>query len=178
MSRTHERAYSLLAERVRLGTAARRCVYAVVALLVASGIWWIALRYSDVLLPPPRDELARLAREAHAMRVHGALAFVTLLTFGAMLATHVQRGWVLQRNRTSGSTIVAALTILTVSGYALYYLVDDNTRPPVSLLHWALGLAFVPALIAHIALGRRSRRAAAPVDLKRHARRAGARGND
>jgi hypothetical protein len=160
MSRTHERAYRLLAERVRLDAAARWSLYAIVTLLVASGGGWIAIHYSDVVLPGRIDEFARLASEALALKLHGVAAFATLLAFGAMLATHALRGWALRHNRVSGSAIVSILTVLTVSGYALYYLVDDHTRPPISLLHWVLGLAFVPALVAHIALGRRSRRTA------------------
>jgi hypothetical protein len=160
MSRTHERAYGLLAERVRLGTTARRWLYAITTLLVASGAGWIVVHYSDVLLPGRTEELARIAREALALKLHGVAAFATLLALGAMLATHALRGWALRRNRASGSVIVAVLVVLTVTGYALYYLVDDRTRPPVSLLHWVLGLAFVPTFVVHIALGRRSRRAA------------------
>jgi hypothetical protein len=90
-----------------------------------------------------------------------------------MFATHVRRGWALRRNRASGSAIVIALLALTGSGYALYYLVDDGTRPLVSVLHWGLGIAFVPALVVHVALGRRYRRAALGADAKhlpRHAR--------
>jgi hypothetical protein len=64
--------------------------------------------------------------------------------------------------------VVAACTLLVVTGYALYYLVTDDTRAPVSILHWGLGLALVPMLIAHIALGRRSRHAAFPNRGARH----------
>jgi hypothetical protein len=36
-------------------------------------------------------------------------------------------------------------------------LVDDVTRPPVSVLHWIAGLLLVPLTLLHIVLGRRSR---------------------
>jgi hypothetical protein len=160
MSRTHERAYGLLAERVRLGATARWWLYAIATLLVASGGGWIVVHYADILLSGRTDELTRIAGEALALKLHGVAAFATLVAFGAMLATHALRGWALRRNRRSGSVIIAVLVVLTVTGYALYYLVDELTRPPVSLLHWALGLVFVPALVVHIALGRRSRRSA------------------
>jgi hypothetical protein len=77
-----------------------------------------------------------------------------------MGAYHVRRGWGIGRNRGSGSIVVALCAILVVTGYALYYLVTEDSRTPVSVLHWALGLAFVPLLIVHIGLGRRSRRIA------------------
>jgi hypothetical protein len=53
--------------------------------------------------------------------------------------------------------VVGSTVVLVVSAYALYYLVDDTTRPPVSLLHWVIGLILVPLLVIHIAAGRRSR---------------------
>jgi hypothetical protein len=160
MSRTHERAYNLLAERVRLGTSARRTLYATLAALVLSGVWWIAVHYGGDLFAPRTDDFRRVAREALAMKVHGATAFAALLALGAMGAFHVRRGWRLKRNRLSGSATIAAFAVLVVTGYALYYLVSDETRPPVSVLHWGLGLALVPLLIVHIVLGRRSRHAA------------------
>jgi hypothetical protein len=157
MSRAHERAYHLLAERVRLGVAARRALYATIAALVLSGAWWLWAHFADVLFASRSDELQRLAQEALALKVHGAAAFAILLALGAMGAYHVRRGWGLRRNRGSGSMVVGVCAVMVVTGYALYYLVTDTSRTPVSLLHWGLGLAFVPLLIAHIALGRRSR---------------------
>ena len=160
MSRAHERAYNLLAERVRLGTPARRALYATVAALALSGVWWIGVHFAGAWLAPSEDDLPRLAREALALKIHGAAAFAILLALGAMGAYHVRRGWGIGRNRGSGSFVVALCAILVITGYALYYLVTEDSRTPVSVLHWALGLAFVPLLIVHIALGRRSRRIA------------------
>ncbi len=157
MSRSHERAYDLLAERVRLGVPARRALYAVIAALVLSGLWWLSVHFAHALFDAHEDDLKRLAREALALKVHGAMAFGILLTLGAMGAYHVRRGWGLRRNRASGSLVVAACTVLVATGYALYYLVTDDSRTPVSIAHWGLGLAFAPLLIVHIARGRRSR---------------------
>ena len=160
MSRAHERAYSLLAERVRLGVSARRALYATIAATVLSGVWWLWIHFAHVLFASRNDDLQRLAREALALKFHGAAAFAILLALGAMGAYHVRRGWGIGRNRGSGSIVVTLCALLVVTGYALYYLVTDDSRTPVSILHWGLGLAFVPLLIVHIALGRRSRRMA------------------
>ena len=160
MSRAHERAYHLLAERVRLGLSARRALYATIAATVLSGAWWLWIHFASTLFASRNDDLQRFAREAVALKVHGATAFAILLALGAMGAYHVRRGWGIGRNRGSGSMVVALCAILVVSGYALYYLVSEDNRTAVSVLHWALGLALVPLLIVHIALGRRSRRIA------------------
>lgn len=157
MSRAHERTAALLARRVRLGDGWRGALYAVVVALAGSGAAWLLVHFGDSL-GYDLSELARIAGEAWALRVHGAAAIVALLAVGAMLATHTRLGWALRRNRSSGSLLVGTLFVLIATGYALYYLVDDASRPPVSVLHWSLGLALLPVLFAHIVLGRRSRR--------------------
>jgi hypothetical protein len=152
MSRAHDRTYRLLSERVRLAAWPRRALYTVVAAVVGSGAWWLVAHYSG------GDDLARLVQEAPALKVHGAASFAMLLALGAMSASHVRRGWGLARNRLSGSVLIAVFAVLVATGYALYYLVDDATRPPVSLLHWLVGLGSAPLLLGHIVVGRRSRR--------------------
>jgi hypothetical protein len=158
MSRAHDRAYHLLAERMRLRAPARHALYVLLAVLAASGVWWLLVHYEGEFVPEWQNELRRVALEAWAMKVHGAAAFITLIAVGAMLTNHVRRGWTLARNRASGATVLAAFALLTLTGYALYYLVADETRPPVSLAHWLAGLALVPLLVVHIAAGRRTRR--------------------
>ena len=157
MSRAHDRAYRLLAERMRLADSARRALYGVFVVLIATGAWWLAVHYEGQLVPAWDDESRRLAQEAWSMRIHGAAALVTLVCVGAMLTNHVRRGWTLARNRVSGVTVIATFLALTLTGYALYYLVSDQSRPPVSTVHWVLGLALAPLVAIHIAAGRRSR---------------------
>jgi hypothetical protein len=151
MSRAHDRAYPLLAERVRWQEGPRRALYAVLALVAGSGAWWLVAHYAIA------QDLARLAQEALALKVHGAAAFAMLVAIGAISANHVRRGWSLARNRASGGVVITLLALLIATGYALYYLVDDATRPRVSLSHWIAGVALVPLIAIHIVLGRRSR---------------------
>jgi hypothetical protein len=158
MSRAHERAYRLLAERVRLATSARRALYATIAALIGSGIWWLWVHYAAFAFGGSADDLQRLAREGWALKVHGATGFAILFALGAMSAYHVRRGWELRRNRVSGSVVIALFTVLTATGYVLYYLVNDDTHAVVSLLHWGVGLVLAPTLIVHIVAGRRARR--------------------
>jgi hypothetical protein len=157
-----ERAWHLLVERVRLRPNARRGLYTLLIALVASGAWWLTVHYAMV------DELARLSREALALKVHAALAFATLATMGALLATHARRGWTLGRNRAMGATMIALFALMTLTGYGLYYLVDDVTRPPMSLLHWIPGLLLAPFVLLHVVLGRRSRAAPRRERRRRH----------
>jgi hypothetical protein len=137
----------------------RRALYVVLALLVASGAWWLAVHYEGELVPEWGNELRRATLEAWAMKIHGAAAFVTLVAVGAMLTNHVRRGLLLARNRVSGVGVLASFLVLTLTGYALYYVVADTLRPPVSLLHWIVGLALAPLVVVHVVAGRRTRRA-------------------
>src|SRR5262249_55522521 len=122
-----------------------------IALLVLSGLGWIGIHYADGV-----DDLRRLAVETPLLKVHGAAAFAMLIAAGAMSAHHVRRGWLLGRNRASGSAVIAMLAALILTGYALYYIVTDATRAPVSVVHWAIGIAFVPMVLAHMTIGRRN----------------------
>jgi hypothetical protein len=158
MSRAHDRAFHLLGERMRLSAPARGGLYALLAVLAASGAWWLVVHYEGALVPEWENELRRVALEAYAMKVHGAAALATLVAVGAMLTNHVRRGLLLARNRTSGISVLVAFLLLTLTGYALYYLVADTTRPPVSVVHWVVGLALAPLLVVHIVAGRRTRR--------------------
>jgi hypothetical protein len=157
MSRAHERTYELLAQRVQLGAQARRVLYVIIGALVLSGGWWLGAHFATAWLGVNEDDIERLAREAIALKIHGAASFLTLLALGAMGASHVRPAWWIRRNRLSGSFVIVAFAVLVLTGYALYYLVSDETRTPVSVVHWALGLALVPMLIIHIVAGRRSR---------------------
>jgi hypothetical protein len=127
------------------------------AALIGTGLWWLWIRYGGAMADVEPDELRRLAEEAMALKVHGAAAFATLFAIGAMSAHHMRRGWALRRNRLSGAATVALLALLIATGYAMYYLVDDQTHMPVAALHWAAGLVLAPMLITHIAVGRKRR---------------------
>jgi hypothetical protein len=157
MSRSHERAYRLLSERVQLSTWARRTLYTILFATFASGGAWLVVHYFPRLVGAEGDELRRLGDEALTLKLHGLAAFAVLLAIGAMASTHVRRAWTVRRNRYSGGVLVASLALLLGTGYALYYLVSDESRGGVSLAHWLVGLALPPLVVAHVILGRRTR---------------------
>jgi hypothetical protein len=53
---------------------------------------------------------------------------------------------------------VVLLAALVLSGYLLYYLVDDRWRQWASLAHWGLGLVLPAAFVVHVVRGRRRSR--------------------
>ncbi|HEY3179501.1 MAG TPA: hypothetical protein VGL25_11530 [Casimicrobiaceae bacterium] len=141
------------AERMRLRRPARWSLYVTMIVLIGSGVGWLVVHYGAVSV----DDLRRLAVEALMLKMHGAAAFAVLIAIGAMFAHHVRRGWALSRNRVSGTIVIAALVALVVTGYALYYLVNDANRASISIAHWAVGIALAPLFVAHVIMGRRLR---------------------
>jgi len=143
-------------ERTRLKRPARWALYATLTILIGSGLGWLAARYGSDIGAASIDQLRRLGVEALMLQVHGAAAFATLIALGAMFTHHVRRGWALLRNRVSGAVVIAALGALIVTGYALYYLVNDASRATISVAHWLVGVAFAPLFVAHVVIGRRA----------------------
>jgi cation transport ATPase len=92
------------------------------------------------------------------MKIHGFAAMGFVLLLGTLLPVHVRHAWHARRNRANGVFFLSAVSILTLSGYALYYLGNENLRALCSNLHLWLGAA-APLLLAwHIWLGHRSDR--------------------
>jgi hypothetical protein len=78
-----------------------------------------------------------------------------LFFVGSLVNTHIRRALKARRNLYSGWSMIAALAALTLSGYALYYIASEHSRPIWSAAHWIAGLAFPLLLIVHTALAER-----------------------
>lgn len=74
----------------------------------------------------------------------------------------------MRRNHLTGLVMLCAVTALVVTGYALYYASSENLRLWVSVVHWGIGLAGIPALVLHMLLGKRN---AAKSQLPQHMQR-------
>jgi cation transport ATPase len=149
----------------RLEAWQRWLVYGSSALLLASGVLWLVFHYglrvaTDFGLQPHPLEYAWL-------RLHGAAAMLGLVAIGSLLPAHVARAWEARKNRAAGGIMLAVFAALAATGYLLYYFATEASRGWLSLLHWGLGLAAVPALFWHVRAGLAARqhhrsRAAAP----------------
>ena len=91
------------------------------------------------------------------MRLHGLAVLVFLVVLGSVLPVHVRYGWRHRMNRGSGVPVLAAAGLLTLTGYGLYYLVDDDLRAWTSLIHWITGLSAIALLTVHALLGKKRR---------------------
>ena len=128
----------------------QRALWAVGAVLLASGAGWLALHYAGTGadgLPHPQEALL--------MRVHGAAAELGLFVLGAIAAAHVPPGWRLSRRprwarqRGSGLLLCALALALAASGWALYYAAPEWLRPGLGWAHAGFGLAMALLLTLH-----------------------------
>jgi hypothetical protein len=139
-----------LSQTTRLGVVRRRVLYAVVAVLVGSGAaWlWLHLGRGDDALPSPL--------EPWLMKIHGAATMLVVYLAGTMLFGHMVNAWQRGHNRVGGSVAAAALLVLALTGYGLYYFGGETLRRGTEWLHWGVGFA-LPLLIAwHVRRGRRA----------------------
>lgn len=138
-----------------MGRRQRLTLYAASLALFVSGISWAWIHYLDEA-GRAGDELVRM--KTPLITVHGFSAMVFVLLLGTLLVGHVRRAWHAHKNRANGIFFLTAISLLTLSGYALYYLGDENVRAIVSDFHLWLGVAAPVLLIGHIWLGRRATR--------------------
>ncbi|HTV78745.1 MAG TPA: hypothetical protein VMF03_10840 [Steroidobacteraceae bacterium] len=90
------------------------------------------------------------------LRLHGAALVGFLIVFGTVMPAHVVYGWRHRLNRGTGIAMLLVIGILALSGYGLYYLVDDQWRSAASTLHWLVGLCAMAVVVAHAILGKQS----------------------
>ncbi len=141
----------------RLGIIHRRLTYACFGVLILTGLGWLYFHYFLSVttdfgqVPHPL--------EVWWLKLHGLVAMAALIIFGSLMPIHIRRAWHHRKNRGSGAVMVAAMIVLTLTGYGLYYIGGEELRPFISWAHWTLGSALMLMLMGHIALGRRARNA-------------------
>jgi hypothetical protein len=127
----------------RLAGWQRQTLYVTAALLLFTGVLWLAVHYSVGAgvgeLPHPI--------EAWSMRLHGLAAFAGIFMFGALSASHVPQGWRLTfqyhwaGQRKTGLALCALAFVLAVTGYMLYYFAPEPIRPALGWVHAFAGVA-------------------------------------
>lgn len=155
MSKSHQRAIQLLAEKTVLGLWHRRWVYFALAAVWGSGALWVFAHYG--LVANSEFGATRHPVEAWALKLHGAAAFLFLIALGSMFAQHIPRAWFLERNIASGICALVVCAFLIATGYGLYYFALDDMHALVGMAHWTVGLAAIGLFWIHLWIGRNSR---------------------
>ena len=92
------------------------------------------------------------------LQLHGASAFLMMITFGWALGRHVPVGWRTQRSRKSGTLPVATLCLMVISGYGLYYIGDEQWHEITVWIHLVCGFSLPMILGVHIWIAIQRRR--------------------
>lgn len=77
--------------------------------------------------------------ESPARAVHGLAAMACLAALGSLLPRHVPSGWASKEKRPSSLFLAAAVVLLILTGWGLYYLGNDAMRPAVRWTHSIVG---------------------------------------
>lgn len=147
---------------LRLERWHRRCVYVSCALLLASGVAWLVAR--NFLRPVGQFGEAIHPIEPWAMKVHGAAMMAMIYFLGSLMNSHIRRALKVKRNLASGWSMIAAMGLLSFTGFGLYYLAGESDRQIWSVVHWVVGLGLPVLVLVHVLVGRASRHVA-PRDL-------------
>ena len=140
---------------LRLERWHRRSLYACVGVLHLSGAAWLIARYFLRAAGEFGETVHPI--EPWAIKLHGAAVMLVLFFLGTLLNSHVRRAIKSRRNLVSGWSMIGVMFFLTMTGFVLYYLASESTRPVWSLLHWAVGLAVPVMILVHMLAGRASR---------------------
>jgi hypothetical protein len=136
---------------IQLSQRHRRWLYSVSIVLFLSGAAWTwANRLDDA---GQAGDALRLLK-TWLLKAHGFAALGFVLVLGTLLPGHVRRAWQAGKNRANGAFFLTAVSLLTLSGYTLYYLGDETWRNATSKFHLWVGLAAPILLIWHIRQGR------------------------
>lgn len=138
---------------LQIGRTHRLTLYAAGLLLLLSGICWALIQHLDEE-GKAGDNLVKLKQPLIA--IHGLSAMVFVFLLGTLLFGHIRRSWHARKNTKNGLFFIVAVGLLTLSGYALYYLGNESWRNAASHFHLWLGIAAPLLLILHIWLGRKS----------------------
>ena len=115
-----------------MGARQRAAIYAVLGVLWVSGCLWLML--DEFFASPGQFGTAQHPWQPPILLVHGVVALFAMYLLGWVSARHVLRWWPGRLRRWSGGTLAACLTLLVVSGFALFFL----ERRPLAARHRAV----------------------------------------
>jgi hypothetical protein len=138
---------------MKIPSSLRVLLYFTALALLLSGIGWELLdRFVLVstAIGPGKHPL-----QPWVLRLHGAVALLSVFLFGFLFSSHIRIAWRLRRKRITGSVLVAVIVILALSGYLLYYAGGDELRAFASALHLWLGVLSPLPFLLHLFYRRR-----------------------
>lgn len=132
----------------------RYAIYLVFGGLWFSGCAWFVLH--QFFATPTEFGEARHPWEPPLLLTHGVLSVVTAYLFGWIMARHAAEAWNMRKRRVSGSLLTTLLVVLSVSGFALFFLSDARWQTGIAQIHEIVGLLVTLFAIEHWRVMRQS----------------------
>jgi hypothetical protein len=124
----------------------RLAIYTIGSGVALSGLVWFGLHQ----MPETEDIFSPwLLAERTTGIIHGLLSLAMLVLFGSMLPVHVRAGWRAKVNFASGASLLLALSVLSLTGGALYYLAGEKMRLVTVWIHEIVGVLGVVLYVLH-----------------------------
>ena len=111
------------------------------AALWLTGLLWILLHYC--FAKPTDFGVTPNPLEPTALHIHGIIALLVVFMLGWISGTHVTIRWRQLNTHLHGLILLISSSVLILSGYALYYVVDDSPRQISSAIHQVLGVIVI-----------------------------------
>jgi hypothetical protein len=125
----------------------RYTIYLAFGGLWLSGCGWLLLH--QFFASPTDFGEARHPWEPFLLLIHGVLSVVTAYLFGWIMARHAVEAWAMHKRRISGGLLATLLVVLSVSGFALFFLTDDSWQTRSAQVHEVIGLLVTLFAIEH-----------------------------
>jgi hypothetical protein len=125
----------------------RTWIYVIIGAVWLSGCAWLCLDQFFTV----RGPFGKTPHpwQAPIVLLHGIIAILSMFLLGWISARHVTHSWLRGRRRASGGLLCALLTVLVVSGFALFFVSDDQWQHLAAVIHEISGLVLTPIAIQH-----------------------------
>lgn len=131
----------------------RLAVYGVLGLLWLSGCAWLVL--DQFFESKGQFGAMPNAWQPPILLLHGVIAILSMYLLGWVTARHVLRWWPARLRRLSGGALATLFVLLTLSGFALFFVSDDRWQHLAALVHDVIGLGITVFSIQHWFFARR-----------------------
>src|SRR4030095_2966236 len=98
-----------------------------------TGCAWLVLNL--FFETPDEFGVARHPFEPTVLWIHGVSSIAVAYLFGWLMARHASEAWRQQKRRVSGGLLIAVLLVLSLSGFALFFLTDSNWQEQSTRIH-------------------------------------------
>jgi hypothetical protein len=131
----------------RMPRRPRAAIYIVMGALWLTGCGWLILDQFAARRGPFGAVPHPL--EPPLLLLHGVSSLAAMYLLGWITARHVLRWWTSDMRRLSGSALAAIIVLLVVSGFALFFVADDEWQRAAAVVHEVLGVAITVFAVQH-----------------------------